>query len=51
MGGRFFQSIQAAFQLEDGHLKICNDCKKGWGGGEPQLVGSPDRFALAQSGI
>lgn len=32
VGGRFFQSIQAAFQLEDGHLKICNDCKKGWGG-------------------
>jgi len=32
MGGRFFQSIQAAFQLEDGLLEICNNCKSGVGG-------------------
>lgn len=28
MGGRFFQSIQAAFQLEDGLLEICNNTVK-----------------------
>lgn len=32
MGGRFFQSIQAAFQLEDGLLEICNNCRSGVGG-------------------
>lgn len=50
MGGRFFQSIQAALQLEDGHLKICNDCKKRcvWGG---ENLGSQDKFAPARSGI